>query len=165
VEEFRSSGRSQKCSETRLLAALRWIKWRPIAARSSLSAATFSMVTCSIRSWVGYYEGHELMYAVSVRAGILSEFRRVLPPHLEQLRILRCPFVNLPDRSEGRWGEGLTAAKIAACCWLHPFIVVRVEFLEWTLTIDCVIRALPESAAIRTQGRSCESRLPPYAVP
>jgi ATP-dependent DNA ligase len=28
--------------------------------------------------------------------------------------------------------EGLTAAKMAACCWLHPFIVVRVEFLEWT---------------------------------
>jgi ATP-dependent DNA ligase len=72
------------------------------------------------------------MYAVSVRAGILSEFRRVLPPHLEQLRILRCPFVNLPDRSEGRWGEGLTAAKMAGCCWLHPSIVARIEFLEWT---------------------------------
>jgi bifunctional non-homologous end joining protein LigD len=26
----------------------------------------------------------------------------------------------------------MTAAKIAMCCWLDPFIVVRIEFLEWT---------------------------------
>jgi ATP-dependent DNA ligase len=40
---------------------------------------------------VGYYEGRELMYAASVRAGIPPEFRRVLIPHLEALRISRCP--------------------------------------------------------------------------
>lgn len=56
----------------------------------------------------------------------------MLVSQLEGLRILRCPFVNLPDRGEGRWGEGPTAAKMAACCWLHPFIVARIEFLEWT---------------------------------
>jgi len=37
----------------------------------------------------------------------------------------------LPDRTEGRWGEGLTAAK-NGCRWLDPLIVVRIEFLEWT---------------------------------
>ena len=31
-----------------------------------------------------------------------------------------------------RQGEGLTSAKMAACCWLYPFIVARIEFLEWT---------------------------------
>src|SRR5262249_3451295 len=51
---------------------------------------------------------------------------------LEALRISRCPFVTLPDRAEGRWGEGLTAAKVAACCWLDPIIVARIEFLERT---------------------------------
>ena len=81
---------------------------------------------------VGYYEGRHLMYAASVRAGIPPEFRRVLLPHLEGLRISRCPFANLPERTEGRWGEGLTGAKMALCRWLHPFVVVRVEFLEWT---------------------------------
>jgi ATP-dependent DNA ligase len=35
-------------------------------------------------------------------------------------------------QTEGRWGEGLTAAKMAMCRWLEPFIVVRIEFLEWT---------------------------------
>jgi bifunctional non-homologous end joining protein LigD len=72
------------------------------------------------------------MYAGSVRAGIPSEFRPVLAPHFEKLRIPRCPFANLPDRTEGRWGEGLTAAKMALCHWLQPFVVARIEFLEWT---------------------------------
>jgi hypothetical protein len=40
-----------------------------------------------------------------------------------------CPFVNLPDRAEGRWGEGLTAGKMAMCRWLDPFIVIRIGFL------------------------------------
>ena len=61
-----------------------------------------------------------------------AEMRRVLLPHFAELQIARCPFVNLPDRGEGRWGEGLTAAKVVACRWLDPFLVARIEFLEWT---------------------------------
>jgi ATP-dependent DNA ligase len=34
--------------------------------------------------------------------------------------------------TEGRWGERLTAAKMAVCFWVHPFLVARIEFLEWT---------------------------------
>jgi hypothetical protein len=70
------------------------------------------------------------MYAASVRGGLSAEFRPALLPHFEELLILRCPFANLPDRGEGRWGEGLTAAKMLMCRWLDPFIVVRIEFLE-----------------------------------
>jgi bifunctional non-homologous end joining protein LigD len=72
------------------------------------------------------------MYAASVRAGIPAQYRRVLLAHFDVLRIQRCPFANLPDRGEGRFGEGLTAAKMALCRWLNPFIVARIEFLEWT---------------------------------
>ena len=96
---------------------------------------------------VGYYEGRHLMYAASVRAGIPPQFRRVLIRHVEKLRISSCPFVNLPDRGEGRWGEGLTAVKMAACCWLHPFIVVRIEFLQWTPEVRL---RHPRFAGIRT---------------
>jgi bifunctional non-homologous end joining protein LigD len=28
--------------------------------------------------------------------------------------------------------EGLTVAKMAECQWLDPFLVARIEFLEWT---------------------------------
>jgi ATP-dependent DNA ligase len=80
---------------------------------------------------VGYYEGRDLMYAASVRAGLSPEFRRVLLPHFAELQVSRCPFANLPEHTEGRWGEGMTAAKMALCRWLDPFIVARIEFLEW----------------------------------
>jgi bifunctional non-homologous end joining protein LigD len=56
----------------------------------------------------------------------------VLLAHFEELRISRCPFTDLPELTEGRWGEGLTASKIAMCRWLDPFPVARIEFLEWT---------------------------------
>jgi len=79
------------------------------------------------------YDSCSILYAARVGADISPEFCRVLLPHFEALQVARCPFVNLPDRTEGRWGEGLTAAKMAACRWLYPFIVTRIEFLEWTL--------------------------------
>ena len=56
----------------------------------------------------------------------------MLPPHLAELQVSRCPFANLQECTEGRWGEGLTAAKMAVCRWLDPFLVARIDFLEWT---------------------------------
>ena len=32
----------------------------------------------------------------------------------------------------GRWGQGLTKAKMAECQWLKPVLVGKFEFLEWT---------------------------------
>jgi hypothetical protein len=52
--------------------------------------------------------------------------------HLQTLGSKRCPVANLPDGWEGRWGEGLTTAKMLICSWLEPFLVARIEFLEWT---------------------------------
>jgi ATP-dependent DNA ligase len=53
---------------------------------------------------------------------------QIFIPHFEELRMSRCPFANLPDRGEGRWGEGLTTTKMAQCGSLHPFVVARIEF-------------------------------------
>ena len=43
-----------------------------------------------------------------------------------------CPFANLPEARAGRWGEGLTAAKMKNCRWLRPVLVGQFEFVEWT---------------------------------
>jgi hypothetical protein len=40
--------------------------------------------------------------------------------------------VNLPEKSAGRWGQGLTAEKMKECVWVTSKIVVRINFLEWT---------------------------------
>jgi len=41
------------------------------------------------------------------------------------LEPLECPFANLPEARGGRWGEGLTAAKMKmkTCQWLKPVLV------------------------------------------
>ncbi len=36
----------------------------------------------------------------------------------ENLESPECPFANLPEARAGRWGEGLTAAKMKDCRWL-----------------------------------------------
>ena len=109
-----------------------WLKWRANRGQEFVIGGYIPIGSVVDSLLVGYYAGRDLRYAGSVRAGLPSEFRRVLLPHFEQLQIVRCPFVNLPDRAEGRWGEGLTAAKMGACRWLHPLLVARIEFLEWT---------------------------------
>jgi ATP-dependent DNA ligase len=109
-----------------------WLKWRANRGQEFVIGGYIPDGDMVDSLLVGYYEGHNLMYGANVRAGFQPELRRALLPHFEELQVPRCPFSNLPDRGEGRWGEGLTAAKMARCRWLDPFIVARIEFLEWT---------------------------------
>src|SRR5262249_17895931 len=109
-----------------------WVKWRANRGQEFVVGGYVLNGNALDSILVGYFVGRELMYAAGVRAGIPTEFRRVLLRHFEELRIARCPFANLPERTEGRWGDGLTAAKMAVCQWLQPAVVARIEFLEWT---------------------------------
>jgi bifunctional non-homologous end joining protein LigD len=81
---------------------------------------------------VGYYEGGKLIYAARVRAGLVPASRREIYDRLKPLSVKTCPFVNLPEATPGRWGQGLTAAKMECCIWVKPRLVANFEFLEWT---------------------------------
>ena len=81
---------------------------------------------------LGYYEDDRLMYVARTRNGFTPAMRERLFQKFPPLEIPRCPFVNLPETRSGRWGEGLTKAKMASCRWLEPVLVAQVEFLEWT---------------------------------
>jgi|SRR5579862_1872804 len=81
---------------------------------------------------VGFYEGKKLMYAARVRAGLIPATRRDLYTNLKPLIIDACPYANLPEKTEGRWGQGLTAVKMKKCVWVKPELVANFEFLEWT---------------------------------
>jgi DNA ligase D-like protein (predicted ligase) len=109
-----------------------WLKWRANRGQEFVIGGYIPNGKLLDSILVGHYNGRDLMYAGTVRAGIPPEFRRVLLQYFEELRITRCPFSNLPDRTEGRWGEGLTTEKMTLSCWLHPFFVAVIEFLEWT---------------------------------
>jgi bifunctional non-homologous end joining protein LigD len=81
---------------------------------------------------IGFYRGKDLIYAGRVRAGFVPATRRSVFNKIKGLATVRCPFVNLPELSSGRWGEGLTATKMKDCVWVRPVTVAQVEFLEWT---------------------------------
>ena len=80
----------------------------------------------------GYYEGNRLIYAARTRNGFTPAARVQLFKRFKGLEIADCPFANLPEAKSGRWGQGLTMAKMAECRWLRPVLVGQFEFLEWT---------------------------------
>jgi ATP-dependent DNA ligase len=80
----------------------------------------------------GYYEAGKLIYAARTRNGFMSTLRAQLFKELRPLKIAECPFDNLPEKRGGRWGQGLTAAKMNDCRWLKPELVGQFEFAEWT---------------------------------
>ena len=81
---------------------------------------------------LGYYEGDRLMYAARTRNGFTPAVRARLMHTFRTLETRLCPFANLPEAQGGRWGQGLTKAKMADCRWVKPELVAHIEFLEWT---------------------------------
>jgi ATP-dependent DNA ligase len=68
----------------------------------------------------------------AARAGLVPLTRRQVFERVKALATRKCPFVNLREKTAGRWGQGLTAEKMKGCVWVRPITVAEVEFLEWT---------------------------------
>jgi bifunctional non-homologous end joining protein LigD len=66
----------------------------------------------------------------NARNGFTPASRTKLFEKLKPLETKECPFANLPEKSGGRWGAGLTARKMADCRWLKPVLVGQFEFVE-----------------------------------
>ncbi len=81
---------------------------------------------------IGFYRDGGLQYAARVRAGFVPATRRTVFEQIKHLITEKCPFTNLPEKQAGRWGQGLTAAKMKECVWLRPEAVANFDFLEWT---------------------------------
>jgi ATP-dependent DNA ligase len=81
---------------------------------------------------IGFYEDRKLMYAARTRNGFTPASRTELFKKLKPLETNECPFANLPEKQAGRWGAGLTAAKMADCRWVKPVLVGQFEFVQRT---------------------------------
>ena len=81
---------------------------------------------------IGYYDGSHLLYTARTRNGFAPASRQQLFRKLKPLETPDCPFDNLPEKKSGRWGQGLTAAKMKECRWIKPVLVGQFEFVEWT---------------------------------
>ncbi len=81
----------------------------------------------------GYYDdAGKLVFAAKTRNGFTPASRDQIFRRFKGLQSDRCPFVNLPEKRLGRWGQGITAEKMSECVWLRPSLVVQFEFVEWT---------------------------------
>jgi ATP-dependent DNA ligase len=80
----------------------------------------------------GYYQGDKLVYVARTRNGFTPSSRLELSKRFKGLDTTVCPFANLREPRGGRWGAGLTAAKMQDCRWLKPKLVGQFEFVEWT---------------------------------
>lgn len=67
-----------------------------------------------------------------VRNGFVPALRVKVFARFRGLEIKSCQLVNLPQRNKGRWGQGLTADKMAECRWLRPELVAQIEYADWT---------------------------------
>lgn len=81
---------------------------------------------------IGYYRDGQLIYTARTRNGFTPASRAELFKRFRGLETHQCPFENLPEPKGGRWGEGLTTAKMAECRWMKPVLVGQFEFVEWT---------------------------------
>jgi ATP-dependent DNA ligase len=81
---------------------------------------------------VGYNESGKLSYVARTRNGFTPSIREELFRRLKGLHVNTCPFANLPEARSGRWGVGLTEAKMREWQWLKPVLVGQFEFAEWT---------------------------------
>lgn len=81
---------------------------------------------------IGYHENNKLLYAARTRNGFTPSSRAALFQQMKPLETRECPFANLPEQHSGRWGAGLTTAKMADYRWLKPVLVGDFEYVEWT---------------------------------
>jgi putative PIN family toxin of toxin-antitoxin system len=83
---------------------------------------------------LGSFDGSptRLLYVARTRNGFTPLVRAQLMKKFKPLEVKDWPFANLPEPKGGRWGQGLTAAKMKECVWLKPLLVGQFEFVEWT---------------------------------
>jgi ATP-dependent DNA ligase len=79
---------------------------------------------------VGFYRSKDLHYAARARAGFVPATRRTTFDAIKHLKTAKCPFVNLPEKEAGRWGQGLTAEKMKEFIWFLRRIRHRSHNVE-----------------------------------
>jgi bifunctional non-homologous end joining protein LigD len=81
---------------------------------------------------IGVYDQKKLRFSGKVGTGFDGKLLRFLKNKLDALAQDDCPFVNLPEKRSGRYGQGVTSAEMKRCHWVAPRLVCQVKFHEWT---------------------------------
>jgi bifunctional non-homologous end joining protein LigD len=81
---------------------------------------------------VGYNGPKGFMFAGSVGTGFSEKLLKQMYDRMQKILRPTCPFVNLPEKRRGRWGQGITPSVMKRCTWVEPILVAQIKFTEWT---------------------------------
>jgi bifunctional non-homologous end joining protein LigD len=81
---------------------------------------------------VGYYGADGLMFGGRIGTGFSEKALATLYEGFQKIRRTTCPFINLPEKRPGRWGQGITPTVMKHCSWLEPVLVAQIKFTEFT---------------------------------
>ncbi len=81
---------------------------------------------------LGVYDNKKLIYCGKVGTGFNDALLRMLHGEMKKLSQEKCPFTDLPEEREGRYGQGITASVMKRCHWVKPMLVCQCKFAEWT---------------------------------
>jgi bifunctional non-homologous end joining protein LigD len=81
---------------------------------------------------VGVYEDNKLRFVGKVGTGFNEELLCSLYAKFKKIPSEVCPFVNLPEKRSGRYGQGVTPSELKRCHWVEPTLVCQIKFAEWT---------------------------------
>jgi bifunctional non-homologous end joining protein LigD len=79
---------------------------------------------------VGYYGSEGLLFAGRVGTGFSERALAALYDGMQKIKRATCPFVNLPQKRRGRFGQGITPAMMKRCVWVEPVLVAQVKFTD-----------------------------------
>ena len=99
----------------------------PFLLTSTLTTAARFRQNC-----LQWPSGSDLRTLKANAAGFTPRVRQEVLRGFRGLEIVECPFANLSESKGGRWGQGLTEAKMEECRWLKPVLVGQFEFTGWT---------------------------------
>lgn len=81
---------------------------------------------------VGVYDKGRLRYAGKVGTGFDHELLKTLHARFQKISRKTCPFADLPEERERRYGQAITASVMKQCHWVRPELVAQLKFHEWT---------------------------------
>jgi len=81
---------------------------------------------------VGYYAPDGLLFAGRVGTGFSEKALATLYDGFQKIKRSTSPFINLPEKRRGRWGQGITPAVMKTCSFVDPLLVAQIKFTEWT---------------------------------
>lgn len=81
---------------------------------------------------VGVYEGKTLRFTGKVGTGFDVAMLKMLHQRMKAIEQDKCPFADLPQRTQGRWQQNITPREMKLCTWVKPELVCQARFTEWT---------------------------------